>query len=101
MPLIKKTNIKNVANVIINPSTEEKQDAIISALWGTYDLLLDNTTTANNKYVWEAAIWSAKSSAVWRIMKLDETTWLAVWWADSNANFDNIWDNRASLSYSQ
>jgi hypothetical protein len=32
MPLIKKTNIKNVANVIINPSTEEKQDAIISAL---------------------------------------------------------------------
>lgn len=87
----------------INPATEEKQDDIISALWwsSTLDLLLDDTTTANNTYIWEATIWSATSSAVWRIKKLDETSWLLLWWADSDANFDNIWDDRASLSYSQ
>jgi len=86
----------------INPSTEEKQDAIIAALWGdSYDLLLDDTSTANKIYIWEAVIWSATSSAVWRIKRLDETTWLLVGWADSNDNFDNIWDNRTSLSYSK
>lgn len=101
MAFIKKTNVKNASNVVINPSTEEKQDAIISALWGgSLDLRLDDTTTANMTYIWEATIWTATSSALWKIKRLNETTWLVVWWADSNANFDNIWDNRASLSYS-
>ena len=65
-----------------------------------YDLLLDDTTTINMTYIWEAVIWTATSSALWRIKRLDETTGLAVGWADSNANFDNIWDNRVSLTYS-
>lgn len=46
---------------------------------------------------------STNGSPVWRISK---TTFLnaqgdsIVEWADGNSNFDNIWDNRASLSYS-
>ena len=98
------SNIKleNENWIEINPATEEKQDAIISALWWAWlDLLLDDTSTANITYVWDATIWSATSSAVWRIKRLDETTGLSLWWADWNDNFDNIWDNRTSLSYSQ
>ena len=49
-----------------------------------------------------AAIGSAEGSAVWRIKK---TTYAvdgdrSVTWADGNDNFDNVWTNRASLSYS-
>jgi hypothetical protein len=49
-----------------------------------------------------AAVGSTEGAAVWRIKK---TTYAldgdrAVTWADGNANFDNVWTNRASLSYS-
>lgn len=45
---------------------------------------------------------SANGSAVWRIYRL---TWsgsnlTAITLADGNSNFDNIWNNRTSLSYS-
>ncbi len=51
-------------------------------------------------YVGEAVAGVATSAASWRIKKLDSTSGLIMTWADGNTNFDNIWDNRASLSYS-
>lgn len=53
-------------------------------------------------YVGEAVIGSTSSSAVWRIKRLDEggDPELIIEWADGNSDFDNIWDNRADLSYS-
>jgi hypothetical protein len=52
-------------------------------------------------YVGEAAVASSENSAVWRIKKLETTgTVLKVTWADGNNHFDNVWANRASLSYS-
>lgn len=53
-------------------------------------------------YKGEAVVGSSTASAVWRIRRLvlgvdgdvSET------WASGNANFDKIWDNRASLIYS-
>ncbi len=83
----------------VNPATEDKQDDIINALWGSYDLLLDEVWSIT--YIWEASIWSATSSPVWRIKRLDETTWLNLWWADSNSWFSHIWDNRTTFTYSQ
>jgi hypothetical protein len=56
----------------------------------------NNTTT----YVGEAELGSATSSAVWRIKKIVCDDGLTVTYADGNDNFDNIFDNRASLSYS-
>jgi len=57
--------------------------------------------TANLMYVGEAAPGSAASSAVWRIKRMsqsgDQTT---IEWADGDSGFNNIWNNRASLSYS-
>jgi len=66
-----------------------------------YDLLLDDTSTTNIMYIWEAKIWSLTSSSLWRIKKINMTTWIKIWWAWSNTNFDKIWDNRTILTYSQ
>jgi hypothetical protein len=52
-------------------------------------------------YIGEAQPGTATSAASWRISRTvftgDDSTKL---FADGNSNFDNIWDNRASLSYS-
>lgn len=56
----------------------------------------------NLLYRGEAEVGSATSSPVWRIKKviLGNDGDVSETWADGNANFDNIWDNRVSLSYS-
>jgi len=66
-----------------------------------YQLILDGTTTANVKYVGEAAIGSATSAACWRIKKLDKTTSnvLIIKWAGTTSTFSQVWDNRGTLSY--
>ena len=61
---------------------------------------LDDTTTASVTYVGKAAIGTATSAASWQVQKIDETTGLVITWADGDADFNNIWDNRASLTYS-
>lgn len=52
-------------------------------------------------YIGEATIATATSSALWRIRRVTvASTVTTVAWADGNSNFDNVWNNRASLSYS-
>jgi len=51
-------------------------------------------------YLGAAAPGSATSSAVWQITRFDVTSGVSQTYADGNVNFDNVWDNRASLSYS-
>ena len=58
---------------------------------------LDDGTTY--LYVGKAAIGTANSSATWQIMRITQSDTTVVW-ADGNAEFDNVWDNRAALSYS-
>lgn len=43
-----------------------------------------------------------KADARWKIKKIDTTTETdqSIVWCDGNTNYDNVWDNRASLSYS-
>lgn len=63
-------------------------------------LLTDKTTTASTTYIGSASIGSLTSAAVWQIFKIaDSSGDKTITWADSDNSFDNIWDNRASLSY--
>ncbi len=63
-------------------------------------LLVDKTTTASITYIGEAAPGTSEASANWRIFILDNSTSITKKkWADGNGNFDNIWSNRASLTY--
>lgn len=61
---------------------------------------LDDTTTADVTYIGKAVVGSAEGSAVWQIAKLDTSSGLVKTWADGSASFDNIWSDRASLTYS-
>lgn len=61
---------------------------------------LDDTTTTNVTYIGVSAPGTATSAAEWSIKKLDETSGLIITWADGDNRMNNIWDNRASLSYS-
>jgi len=56
---------------------------------------------ANTAYLGVAAIDSNSAEPVWQIKKLDYTTGVIIRWADGNANFDNVWDDRATITYTR
>lgn len=57
----------------------------------------DGTTT----YIGTASAGALESASAWRIKKMIETgSDITVTFADGNSNYDNIWDNRLSLTYS-
>jgi hypothetical protein len=61
--------------------------------------------TGGDLYVGEALPGTLTSEAKWRIQFVDFTKSgsledISITWADGNALFDNIWDNRLGLSYS-
>ena len=57
-------------------------------------------STGTYQYFGNAAIGSADGSAVWKISRLTEANPQSLLWADGNALYDNVWSDRASLSYS-
>ncbi len=57
-------------------------------------------TVGSVTYVGVAVVGSLASDNVWQIKKIDETSGVVITWADGNSDFDNVWDNRASLTYS-
>lgn len=61
--------------------------------------ILDEAS-ATITYVCKAAPGSSSASAVWKISRIDTTSGLVIKFADGNANYDNVADNRASLTYS-
>lgn len=80
--------------------TQAEVEALMATQYALrYDQDADPPTLA---YLGEADPGTATSSAAWRIKKLtfggdgDVTTE----WADGDSSFNNVWDNRASLSYS-
>lgn len=56
-------------------------------------------TAGNITYVGKAAIGALPSAPVWQIQRLDETSGLVLTWADGDPSYNNVWDNRASLTY--
>ena len=64
-----------------------------------YGTRIDEATSTVT-YIGKATPGTATSVSLWQIQKIDTTTGTVITWADGNGNFDNVWDNRASLSYS-
>lgn len=60
--------------------------------------VVDSGTT----YVGKAQIGAAEASAVWQIFRMltGSDGDVTIQWADGDGEFDNIWANRATLSYS-
>jgi len=56
---------------------------------------------ASPTYLGEAQPGTITSAASWRIRKIVENgPDVTITWADGDEDFDNIWDDRLSLSYS-
>lgn len=64
-----------------------------------YAVIADDQTTGGVVYVGYADPGTLTSEAAWRIKKITTSNYPITTWADGNTNFDNIYDNRTSLSY--
>jgi len=72
----------------------------IRVLNGAYAMQTD-AASATVTYKGWAAPGTATNAASWRIERITETSGdFSIQFADGDRNFDNIWDNRAALSYS-
>ena len=56
--------------------------------------------TSTTFYLGEAVEGSATSAAVWRIQRIQTASGVQIDWADGDSDFDGIFDDRESLSYS-
>ena len=72
-------------------SFEQRVDAIGS-------LKVDQATTTLF-YVGEATFAAPTTSPLWRIRRIDTSAGVSVTWADGNSNYDNVWDDHTSLTY--
>ena len=64
-----------------------------------YTKLVDDV--GQTLYIGEADAGSARSAAVWRIRRVTESGQdVDIEWADGNTDFDNIWDDRTTYTYS-
>jgi hypothetical protein len=63
-------------------------------------IVLVDKVSSTLTYVGSAIPGSLTSEAKWQIQRVQGTTLVTVLFANGNADFTNIWDNRASLSYS-
>jgi len=92
--------VKNTLGEQINPATEETLSVIATANTPYSINIQTDSGTSTISYIGKAATGTATSSALWQIQKLDETTGTIITYADGNDSFDNIWDDRESLSFS-
>jgi len=73
---------------------------VVKALNSNETTRLDEASSTVS-YVGKAAPGTAETAAAWKISRITVTgTVTKIELADGNANYDNIWDNRASLTYS-
>lgn len=83
-----------VENLAVGPSPEDVMPPVYASR--------TDFVTANLAYIGEALPGTLESAPSWRIKRLtlglDDD--VVTEWADGNANFDNVWNDRASLSYS-
>jgi hypothetical protein len=91
----KKSLDVNVTDITLNKANDS-----VEAFTPNEKTLIDEASSTIT-YVGKAAIGSATSAASWKIKKIETTgTITAITFAGGSGNYTNIWDNRASLSYS-
>lgn len=81
------------------PSSASTETTLQTISFGGFKFTLRLATVGSVDYVGEASIGTATSAASWRIKRVDSTTGTVIQWAGTGV-FDQVWDNRASLSYS-
>lgn len=93
------TTAGNVLTLTFNTVGQNDTDDLQIFLSTELETRVDETTNATYTYVGKAVPGTATSSAYWQIFRFETTGDLNKVFADSNDKFDNVWDNRDSLSY--
>ncbi len=91
--------IRNISGSRINPATDESIYLLSNLISGNEAVIMDDYTTTNMTYICKAPVGTISSAAGWKISRMDTTAGTVIKWADGNSNYDNIADNRASLTY--
>lgn len=81
------------------PSSASTETTLQTISFGGFKFTLRLATVGDVDYIGEASIGTATSAASWRIKRVDSTTGTVIQWAGTGV-FNQVWDNRASLSYS-
>lgn len=63
------------------------------------DVEVDDYSQEDIVYIGYARPATQESEAKWRIKRLDVSSGLKTKWADGNHEFDNVWTDRATLTY--
>lgn len=92
--------LRNILGTTINPATEDKQDTLISTVSVVDYISRIDQVSATLIYIGNAEKTALTSQAVWRISRIDTSTGIVIEYANGNGNYDNIWNNRLSLTYS-
>jgi hypothetical protein len=98
--------ILTVALAAYNPATNsidrlkvDPTGSLLASMSETaYATRIDDTATPIT-YIGRATPGSDPTTAVWQIQRVDETTGTIITWADGDANFNNVWSDRTSLTY--
>ncbi len=81
------------------PATASTEDTLQTISFGGFKFTLRLETVGDIDYIGEANIGTATSAASWRIKRIDSSSGMVLEWASTGA-FDQVWDDRATLSYS-
>lgn len=66
----------------------------------TYTTRVDEAS-ATTTYIGKAVVGSSEASSAWQIQRITVSGTVSTFtYADGDENFNNVWNNRASLSYS-
>jgi hypothetical protein len=90
------TSLQTIDNAI---SGNEMQVDVITMPTAALQFAVHSSITTTF-YMGEAAVGTLTSAASWKIAKYTTASGVQVTWADGNSSYDNIWNNRESLSYS-
>lgn len=83
---------------VIDQTIDKSTDSIATESYEQSVRVDDASSTVT--YLGYAAIGTATSAASWKVKKLSVSgNVTSITYADSNSNYDNIWDNRAVLTY--
>lgn len=82
---------------VVTQTIEPQLDEMVGEYTAAYDYSGESLI-----YSGRAPMGSAKSAAVWQIKKYVYSSGqlVDVQWADGNADYDNVWNDRVSLTYS-
>ncbi len=90
---------QSVDSVTGEPAPDESINGAGHVVDGGLAFRMDTTTNVLYKYFGDALPGTVDAGATWRISRLTVADNTIVW-ADGNSDFDNVWDNRAALTYS-